>query len=175
MAPAVLAAAWTSTFGTFAPAGFECRERLRDRWLRIHSLPQSKRYPETAEEFAELLQRHNEVATQTLCRRSSNKACTLFLGQIDFSPGVPDADSLPEVGAAWVDCPDLSMPLDGGGGGEWLRVAAAAVEWRPGAFDELIRAVAEDQVDHVLFANLELGQAYAPYDGGADLILIGKR
>ena len=162
-----VAAAWTNAFGAVAPVGFACRERLRDRWLRIHSLPQSKRYPESASEYAELLRRHNEVATTTL----GLTACTLFIGQIGSSRGVPDIASLPTLASGkWVGVAELSMPLDQDVDDEWVRIAAAPVTWERGNFDDLIRAVAEEKVGHILFANLDLAQAYAPYDGGADLI-----
>lgn len=57
-----LSKAWRARFGEVLPAGFLCREALSDRWLRIHSLPESKRYPADPSEMAELLSRHNRVA-----------------------------------------------------------------------------------------------------------------
>ena len=35
-------------------------------WLRIHSLPGSKRYPESDAEYAEMVRRHNAVAQAVL-------------------------------------------------------------------------------------------------------------
>ncbi len=57
---------------------------------------------------------------------------------------------------------------------EWMQFAAAKVTWRHGQLNDLIEAVAEDVEDFVLFAILERRTAYAPYDGGADLILAGE-
>lgn len=38
---------WTTYFSELAPVGHVLRKALPDRWLRVHSLPQSKRYPES--------------------------------------------------------------------------------------------------------------------------------
>jgi hypothetical protein len=150
------------------PIGYICRQALQDRWLRIHSLPESKRYPEDEAEFRELLQRHNEVATAVLGEGSQ---CVLFAVSYDEQPGPADMSDLPCVdGSAVLQVPQLSfrpsdelVPL-------WARVAAIVMSWRRGALDPLLREVAEDRT-RVIVANLGLGTAYAPYDGGADLIL----
>jgi len=57
---------WKAHLGDLAPVGHLMRVALPDRWLRIHSLPDSKRYAETADEYAELLRRHNEVVSEIL-------------------------------------------------------------------------------------------------------------
>lgn len=167
MDPREVAASWRRAFGDVAPVGFACREVLRDRWLRIHSLPGSKRYPKDGPEYAELLRRHNEVATGTLGAQGS---CVLFVGQFARSPGVPEATDLPSVDTGrWVGIAELSASLDEEEGDDWIRVAAMPVRWQSGRFDTLIRAAAEDKTGPLLFANLDIAQAYAPYDGGADL------
>ena len=38
--------------------------RLRDRWVRFHTLPEAKRYPGTAAEYGTVLARHNAVLTE---------------------------------------------------------------------------------------------------------------
>lgn len=119
--------AWKRTFGKFAPLGYVCREKLPSRWLRIHSLPKSKRYPQTEAEYRELLRRHNEVATDLL---GEGDECALFV----------DED------------------------GRWIT-------WNRGQFDSLIRSVADENAGRVLFANFQRQTIYAPYDGGADLIV----
>jgi hypothetical protein len=60
------AAAWKRAFGDAVPLGHVCRRMIAERWVRIHSLPESKRYPEDEDDFRELLSRHNAVATAVL-------------------------------------------------------------------------------------------------------------
>lgn len=51
----------------------------------------------------------------------------------------------------------------------FLKIWLIVVEWSPGKFDEIIRQVADDEMRFLLFFSLETKNAYAPYDGGADL------
>jgi hypothetical protein len=57
---------WRTHFGDCPPAGFLLHETFPERWMRIHSLPDSKRYADTARELTALLARHNTVATDVL-------------------------------------------------------------------------------------------------------------
>ena len=53
---------------------------------------------------------------------------------------------------------------------------AAEVEpWCYGNYDEVILAVAKDDIPQVVFMNPENGNVYAPYDGGADIFLIDQK
>src|SRR5712671_5847453 len=54
--------AFQSSFNNCPPVGFMLRDTHGDRWLRIHSLPDSKRYPDNQQESDELLHRHLKVA-----------------------------------------------------------------------------------------------------------------
>src|SRR5215211_5157115 len=55
-------ARWPDWYPDAPPDGFLLREAYPERWLRIHSLPQAKRYPTSGFDYAELLRRHNAVA-----------------------------------------------------------------------------------------------------------------
>lgn len=152
----------------------ELREVYGDRWLRIHSLPESKRYPEDEMEYRELLRRHNLVATETL---GEGIECVLLHTRFRFiecdgaPPSPLEFDALPGVDFRLV--PELGVAEDAADPGD-RRVAevfAAAVRWEPGAFDRLIREVADDTIQWFIFLAWETGRGYAPYDGGADLFL----
>ncbi len=69
---------WRSFYGAAMPISHILREEIPDRWMRIHSLPESKRYADTSGEYSLLLSRHNEVATEVL---GSQSQCVLFAGQ----------------------------------------------------------------------------------------------
>lgn len=57
---------WQSHYGAAIPIAHRLRFQVPDRWFRIHSLPQSKRYPQKPSEYSGLLARHNTVATDIL-------------------------------------------------------------------------------------------------------------
>ncbi len=157
---------WKYVFGIFAPLGHVCRARLAARWLRIHSLPESKRYPEVEADYRELLRRHNDVATAIL---GEGEACVLFVNSFAEQPTRPGRNDLPKIdGAKFHHVPELATEASDG---IWTNVAAALITWRATHFDSLIRSVAAVTVGPILVANFERKAAYAPYDGGADLIV----
>ncbi|MBK7581372.1 MAG: hypothetical protein IPI67_14305 [Myxococcales bacterium] len=82
---------WQAHFPELAPAGLAFQESLRTRWLRIHSLPGSKRYADSPEERAELLQRHRQVADVVL---GASSACALLVAGFSDAPGPADEPTL---------------------------------------------------------------------------------
>ena len=126
------------------------RQIYPERWLRIHSLPESKRYDETEEEYAELFHRHNAVATQALGEGSQ---CYLIQGfWVE-----------PEEGqSGWV------VSLEGEELN--LRFEVTEVIWSHSGHDALLREVADRKTANVVFVSYGSRRIYAPYDGGADLI-----
>ena len=160
-----IAVEWRDAFGDVAPVGCGCRQGMLERWLRVHSLPGSKRYPSGRAESDELLRRHNEVATAVL---GADQPCLVFVGRLADGPGEPRNPTMAGAELDFLGLPELASRLDGG---EWMQFAAARATWTPSRFDATIQAIAEADEAHVLFANTRRGTAYCPYDGGADLIL----
>jgi hypothetical protein len=73
--PEIFARSWDRWYPDAAPFGHELRHAYPDQWLRIHNLPLSKRWPETAAERQEVLLRQNAVATDVL---GTSAACWLI-------------------------------------------------------------------------------------------------
>src|SRR5690242_3897509 len=59
MTPAEFNDYWQQVYPNSPPIGYLLRQEYEDRWFRIHTLPESKRYPETEAEYQEILRRHN--------------------------------------------------------------------------------------------------------------------
>jgi hypothetical protein len=68
---------WQSNFPNCPPINYLFKIFYTDRWLRIHSLPDSKRYAETAEEWQVLLQTQNSILDDVF---SNNDKVILFTG-----------------------------------------------------------------------------------------------
>ena len=57
---------WHREFENFSPEAHNLKHEYKDRWVRFHSLPESKRYPENEDEYSEVFRRHNTVLLE-LC------------------------------------------------------------------------------------------------------------
>jgi hypothetical protein len=165
MNAAALTSLWRDRFGA-PPIAHELRAgRLRPRWVRFHMLPGSKRYPQTAEEYATVLGRHNALLAELV--GEGEPAVLLTTGYSD-TPS-PLADAAWTVPDAWhwrsvQPSPDDPQPI-------WWHLYGQLVHWHPGVFDALLRGVADDQASNVLILPVDRAAMYHPYDGGADLIL----
>ena len=156
----LVAQSWMHTFEGALPAGVLLRQRYSDRWLRIHSLPESKRYPDSPAEYEELLNRHNTVASYALGQGSQ---CVLFVARFGKNQVWSNENLSSLIGGIPTHAFASEDP------DEPMQFFALQVTWRRTAFDSLIRAVADDQTGPILFANTAAQSIYAPYDGGADL------
>ena len=54
---------WDELWPGCSKVPYELRA-VRDRWVRFHALPGSKRYPETEDEYGIVLARHNTVLAE---------------------------------------------------------------------------------------------------------------
>jgi hypothetical protein len=152
--------AWLRAFPDSAPAGFICRYTASDRWLRVHALPNGKRYATTPDERAEILRRYNTVGTDLL---GDGAPCVLFLARFGENTDWDDdttACLLPERPLHY---------LEYGAPDEPIQFFHLPVVWRAGDFDSFLEAKADDRMGPALFFNFEGRRAVAPYDGGADL------
>ena len=154
---------WQSHYGAALPIAHRLRFQVPDRWFRIHSLPQSKRYPQKPSEYSGLLARHNTVATDIL---GSQSLCLLLVGRYHEQPDLHSrSQSLPNLeGINFTLFDTWEEP-------RFISVWCAPVTWIPGQYNGIIKAVADDEEANIVFASLQTGEAYAPYDGGADLFL----
>jgi hypothetical protein len=72
--PAEFQVRWQQWYPGTVPLGHRMRVSHSPRWLRIHSLPDGKRYAESASEEAALLAAHNRAADLVLGDRATVKA-----------------------------------------------------------------------------------------------------
>lgn len=151
---------WRRAFGEVEP-GYDMAWQLR-----VHSLPEAKRYADTEAEYEEILARHNAAATAVL---GEGTQCVLLVGLWPPNDLAVEANRLPDLpGVMFVELSDMPPSRDPDSG--TVPFHAAEVVWRRGAFDDVIRDVADEKLPIIVFANLRQATAYKPYDGGADLI-----
>lgn len=167
--PHPLAALWHDLRPECAPLAHTFRGSYADRWVRFHSLPGSKRYPETAAEYATVLERYNTVLDELFV------GTDVFVMTMDWA-APPDGVCVPAergvlhpAGVRWWtrqdrDDPDAEFHLD-------THLYVDRRPWERGCIDPLLRAVADDVLGQVYVTDTELRRIHHPYDGGADVIL----
>lgn len=157
---------WTARFGETPPLGYRLRVAFADRWLRIHSLPNSKRYPESPDEKDLLLARHDAVARSVL-----PGSCTLVTAV--YAPAtVGERARFDGFGARAFECvSSYTDPGDPDGLGNDIDASiwAADTAWDLSADRDLLLAIAMDEA-RALWVAASSGEVFAPYDGGADII-----
>ncbi|WP_406862762.1 hypothetical protein ABZO31_20975 [Streptomyces sp. HUAS MG47] len=165
-----LAALWRERRPSGPPLAHTIRDTYRDRWVRFHSLPESKRYPESEDEYAIALDRYNTVLDELF----AGQDVFVVTGDWSDTPNGPAGHPTPREelhpgSVRWwtesdVDDPDPDFHTH-------HRLYADRRPWRRGCIDGLLRAVADEAVVDVFVTDTELRRIHLPYDGGADVVL----
>ncbi|MET9520040.1 hypothetical protein [Streptomyces sp. NPDC002994] len=177
-APEALAARWgRERWPPGPPIAHEFRGRYADRWVRFHSLPGSKRYPETEAEYAIVLDRYNSVLDELFA------GVDVFVVTADWSttptgpaaypsyPPYPTREALHPEGVRWWTEANQEAPDPDPDFHTHTHLYADRRPWERGCADALLRAVADEELGDVFFTDTELRRIHHPYDGGADVIL----
>ncbi|MCI0158491.1 hypothetical protein KNO15_17450 [Leifsonia shinshuensis] len=164
-----LTARWNEVWPGSEPAGHLLRYAYAERWVRFHSLPDGKRYAETTAESDAILDRHLTVLRELLASEESSALVLIAQewDRADLAGGwtrtapvawwpwrthtEPDEDGLPSLTTYF-----------------WAADARTPTDLAP-----LLRLVADDRA-HLLVAPPSLEWIYAPYDGGADIVLADR-
>lgn len=151
---------WSERFGDTPPLGHCLRERFKERWLRLHSLPQAKRYAETASEAGEVRRRAWVCASELLWK---TQPLWMVTGEYaDAQPSLALHSRIFELAGVF----PLPDPI---GQSPFTAYVARAI-WPDDDFFWLIDAVAAGE-QRVLWVSETSGEIFAPYDGGIDLIV----
>ena len=159
---------WRGHFGDLQAVSHRLRTVLRQRWLRIHSLPESKRYAETDSEYTELLRRHNIVADEII--GTGEAILFAYAGGTanDFTSTFVEFEWATRSGLTNATPTEISDPDDEG---DDVVVGGCRLHWSAGAWDDMLRDVADDRLSSIVLLNPRSGEVYAPYDGGADVFV----
>lgn len=156
---------WKKTYKDLPPISNILREKIKDNWFRIHSLPESKRYAENEKETEIILERHNEIAAEVL---GLDEDCLIVIGlhgekkdqiQIDYSWS--NNFNFIYFGETKIEeNPDFFMFQ-----------YASLEKWVKNKFNKILLDVANFKTGPVMFINSTNFNIYAPYDGGADIFI----
>jgi hypothetical protein len=145
---------WARAYPGGDPIGYLFRHRMADRWLRIHSLPDSKRYADTVAEWTELLHRQNRVLDDLIGQATVVQVVINF---IEIRSPLFDEYEFTNI-SVFVDRAAETV----------FQSFLFTTEWRTGALDSMLRMIANEEMRAFIIGPDSL---VAPYDGGVDLIL----
>lgn len=153
---------WRQPWPGCPPVGYKLRDPYRDVWVRFHSLPESKRYPEDESEYTVVLERYNTVLDELFAGADVYVITPLWTTEADVpsvEPGTGYWQSL-----LVEDDPDPGFRT-------YCHLSATRRPWQRGCIDSLLRDTADDKVAGILITDTRLQRVHHPYDGGADVFL----
>lgn len=161
---------WQHEYAGCPPISYMLRQKFTDRWFRIHTLLNSKRYAESSAEESAILQRHNSLLSSILSW--GQKYVLITTGySADAKPvrTYSEIESLVGKTDHFMSTPMHELEEDQDPN-YWHFFFVERI-WRTNAEDELLKLVADNTVANVLFVSLRPKAIYHRYDGGADVIL----
>ena len=160
---------WLKRWPGSRPIGHELHQRFPERWVRFHSLPESKRYADTEDEYAELLHRHHVVIDELQATR--RRGDELLVVTVEWSINDQLEPRPAELEEAFPSEPWTNVLRERDGDDEyWTHLFIGHTASDAPAFDRLLRSVADHDTSDVIIADLALNWLYHPYNGGADVI-----
>lgn len=141
-------------------------------WLRLHNLPESKRYPDSEAEYQEVGHRQLTLVRE-LCTRFGSSPDELLV----LTPSVSETDVpsrrefafreiLPEA-RCWQSLP---YDLTGRNSPTWAHVFVSEVSLDDARMRQLLRAAADGLAWDVVIFPPTLEWTFHPYDGGNDIV-----
>ncbi len=145
---------WSRDYPETPPINYHFKRLLPKRWMRIHSLPNSKRYAQDAAEQAILLARQNAVIDYLIPK---NQAIQWIFNWLDRDSYMFKSFDLIPLGVMRTEGDEAEFD-------SWL----LPDHWQTGSSDPFLAMIADDAMRAFIIAPDCL---IAPYDGGIDVIL----
>ena|SRR5690554_17935 len=164
---------WTLNYPNTVPISYLFKHDYSERWFRIHSLPEAKRYADDENEWKNILSRQNEIITDLF---GLGTPILIVTGEYNWGDNRPvhitdeeeifrpftfvrlDNIELNKIDPEQYDEPDIYRP------------AFAQTIWKPNYHDKLLREIANDNT-RAFFVSFDKNVIVAPYDGGVDFVL----
>jgi hypothetical protein len=164
---------WASNFAETIPIQHYFKHDYADRWFRIHSLPESKRYADDEKEWNILLDRQNKIATDLLGINSTFILVTgdsTLEGYTELHP-ITEVNSIRQISFILLEAIDLyKLSPDEYEPGQFYTPMISEQVWQQNKFNDILKDIANGQL-RAFFVSLDNKLIMAPYDGGVDLIL----
>jgi len=160
---------WNKEYPESLPINHELKWIYPDRWFRIHSLPESKRYAESEDEYKIILNRQNQLIND-LIGEESEVAISFGLYRWDLTN-----DNYKELTDFGEFQKVLRIDLKKERPEEYedemyFDIYVKTEKWENGKRDEILKAIADDEI-RAMFVSPSKKCIISPYDGGVDVIV----
>lgn len=160
---------WENNFEETIPLNFLFRDVYKNRWLRIHSLPESKRYADDDNEMDTILFRQNQLISDEYSENED-----IYIVSVEFSIDNEEGDEefcfYPEYNFEKTSVLNLNtyFPLDFSST-QKLKIFVSKRKWRVNFHNNILKDIAND-ASIIFFVSIRNKIIFAPYDGGMDVI-----
>lgn len=160
---------WNKEYPESFPINHELKWVYPDRWFRIHSLPKSKRYAESAGEYNIILDRQNQLINDMV---GEDSEIIILFG---LCPNDTTNDNYKEL----TDFREFQKVLtidfhkerpEENENEMYYDIYGKTEKWKNGKRDEILKAIADDEIS-AMFVSPSKKCVIAPYDGGVDVIV----
>jgi hypothetical protein len=158
---------WHERWSGDGPFDVDLKSECHAQWVRFHTLPDSKRYPDTTAELATILSRHNTLLNELIQETQFYLVTTQASSEPDDADLNNDVDPESVLWRTIFETPDEEDPEFYSYRYYYLSLRT----WGAGCLDAVLRKVANDEIILTYVAPTDLSWLYHPYDGGMDVFL----
>lgn len=162
---------WNKEYSESFPINHELKQVYSDRWFRIHSLPESKRYADSDEEYKIILERQNQLINDLIGEEIEIAIAISFGLYVDDITN----DNYKELTDFGEFQKVLTINLHKERPEEYeddtyFDIFVNIEKWKMGSRNEILKAIADDEI-RAMFVSPSKRCIIAPYDGGVDVIV----
>lgn len=160
---------WDINYPESNPIGHELKSVYPNRWVRVHSLPKSKRYAESEDEYQIILDRQNKLISELI---GENTEIIIASGQYEMELTDEISSELSDFGK-FIKCRTIELHKIYPKEYEddfFYDVYFRPDIWTRNSQNELLKNIADDEF-RAMFICPKRKCIVAPYDGGMDIIV----
>lgn len=160
---------WNKTYPNSYPIDYELKTIFINRWFRIHSLPNSKRFADNDNECKIILSRQNKLIDDLF----QSDDFFIVVGFYNYDLSRPLTDEYFDL-AKFQKIDTLALhkirPDEYQDDEIYYEIYMKPDKWETNKFNELLTKIADSEI-RAMFVNSTKKITIVPYDGGMDLIL----
>ena len=161
---------WNKEYPESLPINHELKLVYHERWFRIHSLPESKRYAETEDEYKIILDRQNQLINDLIGESEVAISFGLYSNDLTNDKYKELTDFGEFLKVSTIDL-RKERPEEYEYEDEmYFDIYVKTENWKNGNRDEILKAIADDEI-RAMFISPSKKCVIAPYDGGVDVIV----